>query len=326
MSLNNDSLEPILQEEKNRFVLFPLKYMDLWTFGKQAEATMWTVSDIDLSEDAKDWEVLNNDEKNFIKNVLAFFAASDGIVNENLAMKFFAEVKIQEARYFYGFQIAMENVHSETYSILIDTYIKDPLEKDRLFRAMETIPCIEQKANWAIKWIGSTNPFAERLVAFAVVEGIFFSGSFCAIYWLKKRCLMPGLTLSNEYISRDEALHVNFATNLYKNYIKNKLSQERIYEIVTEAVNIEIEFICDSLKVNLIGMNSNLMSQYIKFVADSVIIDLGYSKLYNVKNPFDFMDMICLPGKTNFFEKKNSDYSKVNSGAGTVKFEMVEDF
>ena len=317
--------EPLLAENPNRFTLFPIKYNKVWEMAKNAEASTWTVADIDLEQDKSDWLNLTDNERKFIKNVLAFFAASDGIVLENLALKFFGEVQIPEVRYFYGVQIMMENVHSETYSILIDTYIKSSEEKDKLFRAIQTIPCVEKKANWALKWITSSKKFSERLVAFAAVEGIFFSGSFCAIFWLKKRGIMPGLTFSNEYISRDEGLHVKFATYLYKDLIVNKLSQEEIYQIISEAVEIEIEFICDSLPVKLIGMNSELMSQYIKFVADYLLVDLGYEKLYEVTNPFDFMEMISLQGKTNFFEKKVGDYRKSNE-QGNHTFRTDDDF
>lgn len=306
----NGKQEPILMENKYRFTLMPIIYNDIWTMAKNAEASIWSVSEIDLQQDKFDWPKLNSDEQKFIKNVLAFFAASDGIVVENLVSRFASEVQYPEARHFYGTQNMMENVHSEMYSILIDTYVTEAQEKNKLFRAIETIPCVEKKANWAIKWIKSSESFAERLVAFAAVEGIFFSGSFCAIFWLKKRGVMPGLTFSNEYISRDEGLHVKFATNLYKNHIIHKLSRERVYEIIKEAVDIEKEFVCESIPVRLIGMNSDLMSQYIEFVADYLLVDLGYEKLYNVENPFDFMNMISLQGKTNFFEKKVSEYKK----------------
>jgi ribonucleoside-diphosphate reductase beta chain len=302
-------MEYLLQENKQRFVLFPIKHKEVWEMYKKAEASFWTAEEIDLSHDLPDWDKLNPNERHFISHVLAFFAASDGIVNENLAMRFSNEVQIPEARCFYGFQIAMENIHSETYSLLIDTYVKDPTEKDRLFRAMETVPAVTKKAEWALKWINSSESFAERLVAFAAVEGIFFSGSFCSIFWLKKRGLMPGLTFSNELISRDEGLHCDFACLLYS-MIKNKLSQERIYEIIGNAVEIEKEFVCDALPVNLIGMNSELMAQYIEFVADRLLVALGYPKMFNTKNPFDWMEMISLQGKTNFFEKRVGEYQK----------------
>ena len=302
--------EHILTENPNRFVIFPLKYRDIWEKYKQAQMSNWTSEEIELSPDLVDWdEKLNDDEKHYIKNVLAFFAASDGIVNENLAENFLKEVQYPEAKFFYGFQIAMENVHSETYSLLIDTYIRDTEEKERLFNAIETVPSVKKKAEWALKWIDSES-FAERLIAFAAVEGIFFSGSFCAIFWLKKRGLMPGLTFSNELISRDEALHCEFACLLHNKYIQNKVSEERIKEIICDAVEIEKEFITDSLPVSLIGMNEKLMAQYIEFVADFWLVELGCSKVYNVENPFDFMEMLSLQGKANFFEKRNGDYQK----------------
>jgi len=303
-------MEHILQENKDRFVLFPLKYHDIWEMYKTAEHSFWTAEEIDLSQDQTDWdEKLNNDERHFIKMVLAFFAASDGIVNENLAENFLKEVQYPEAKSFYGFQIAMENVHSETYSLLIDTYIKDEKEKDMLFHAIDNFPSIKEKADWALKWISSES-FAERLIAFAAVEGIFFSGSFCSIYWLKKRGLMPGLAFSNELISRDEGLHCKFATLIYNKYIQNKLSQDRIKEIICSAVDIEKVFITESLPVSLIGMNKELMKQYIEFVADFWLMELGCPKVYNTQNPFDFMDMISLQGKSNFFEKRVGEYQK----------------
>lgn len=276
---------------------------------KKHEASFWTAEEIDLSQDEKDWEKLNENEQHFIKHVLAFFAASDGIVLENLAERFLTEVQLPEARCFYGFQIAMENVHSETYSLLIDTYIRDSREKTRLFNAMETIPCVKEKAEWAMRWISSENSFAERLVAFAAVEGIFFSGSFCAIFWIKKRGLMPGLTFSNELISRDEGLHCDFACLLYK-MLQNKLAQEVVHDIIRDAVKIEIDFVCESIPVALIGMNQTLMSQYIQFVADRLLVALGCTKIYNVTNPFEWMEMISLQGKTNFFEKRVGEYQK----------------
>lgn len=300
--------EPILKENKDRFVLFPIKHDDIWGMYKQAEASFWTAEEIDLSPDLKDWEKLNDNEKYFVSHILAFFAASDGIVNENLAVNFMREVQLPEARAFYGFQIMIENIHSETYSLLIDTYIKDPQEKQKLFNAMETVPCVKKKSEWALKWINSSD-FVERLVAFAAVEGIFFSGSFCSIFWLKKRGLMPGLSFSNELISRDEGLHCDFACLLYQK-IQNKLSKERIYEIISDAVNIEKEFVSSALPVDLIGMNSKLMTQYIEFVADRLLVSLGYPKLYNATNPFDFMELISLQGKTNFFEKRVGEYQK----------------
>ena len=316
-------MEHILQENKDRFVMFPLKYHDIWEMYKTAEHSFWTAEEIDLAQDLTDWnEKLNDNEKHFIKMVLAFFAASDGIVNENLAENFLKEVQYPEAKSFYGFQIAMENVHSETYSLLIDTYIKDSAEKDRLFHAIDNFPSIMKKADWALKWINSES-FAERLIAFAAVEGIFFSGSFCSIFWLKKRGLMPGLTFSNELISRDEGLHCQFATLLHNRYITNKVSPERIQEIITSAVEIEKEFITESLLVSLIGMNSKLMEQYIEFTADFWLQALGCPKVYNVENPFDFMDMISLQGKTNFFEKRVAEYQKVSDKA--IDFDKLDD-
>lgn len=305
-------MEDILKENPDRFVVFPLKHHDIWEKYKEAQMSNWTAEEIDLAQDLTDWEEkLNDDEKHYIKNVLAFFAASDGIVNENLAENFLSEVQYPEAKFFYGFQVAIENVHSETYSLLIDTYIKDEAEKDRLFHAIDTVPSVKKKADWALKWIDSDS-FAERLIAFAGVEGIFFSGSFCAIFWLKKRGLMPGLTFSNELISRDEALHCTFACLLHRKYIQNKVSEERIKEIICDAVEIEKEFISESLPVSLIGMNEKLMSQYIEFVADFWLVELGCSKVYNTENPFDFMDMLSLQGKSNFFEKRVAEYQKVS--------------
>eukprot|EP00352_Strombidinopsis_acuminata_P000252 CAMPEP_0176339726 /NCGR_PEP_ID=MMETSP0126-20121128/1011_1 /TAXON_ID=141414 ORGANISM="Strombidinopsis acuminatum, Strain SPMC142" /NCGR_SAMPLE_ID=MMETSP0126 /ASSEMBLY_ACC=CAM_ASM_000229 /LENGTH=293 /DNA_ID=CAMNT_0017683521 /DNA_START=396 /DNA_END=1277 /DNA_ORIENTATION=+ len=292
-------------------------------------ACFWTVDEIDLSVDVKDWQKLNKDEQHFIKHVLAFFAASDGIVLENLAQRFCTEIQLPEARCFYGFQMMMENIHSETYSILIDTLISDQGEKDFLFKAIDNIPCVRQKADWAIKWIESANSFAERLIAFAAIEGIFFSGSFCSIFWLKKRGLMPGLTFSNELISRDEGMHTDFACLLYK-HINNKISNEKIIEIIDEAVQIESSFVSDSLPVELIGMNSGLMSQYIRFIADRLLFTLGVPKFYNVENPFEWMDMISLQGKTNFFEKRVGDYQKANvkvmDDANARQFTLDEDF
>lgn len=308
--------EPILTENPGRFVLFPIQHDDIWKFYKQAEASFWTAEEIDLHTDLVDWDAkLNDNERYFIKHVLAFFAASDGIVNENLAENFLAEVQYTEAKFFYGFQIAMENIHSETYSLLIDTYIKDTAEKNHLFNAIDTLDCVKKKANWALNWIDKGN-YAERLVAFAAVEGIFFSGSFCSIFWLKKRGLMPGLTFSNELISRDEGLHCDFACLLYNNHLVNKLSKERVEEIITNAVEIEKEFVTDALPVKLIGMNAELMSQYIEFVADRLLVELGNKKVYNVSNPFDFMDMISLQSKTNFFEKRVAEYQKAGVSNG----------
>lgn len=319
--------EPLLKENKNRFVLFPIQHDDIWQMYKKAEASFWTAEEIDLSQDRKNWEDLSDNERHFISHVLAFFAASDGIVNENLGVNFFNEVQLPEAKCFYGFQIMIENIHAETYSLLIDTYIKDQKEKTRLFNALETVPCVSKKGEWALKWINSDN-FAERLVAFAAVEGIFFSGSFCSIFWLKKRGLMPGLTFSNELISRDEGLHCDFACLLYKKYLNNKLSKDRVYEIITDAVRIEQEFVTDALPVNLIGMNAGLMGQYIEFVADRLLGELGYPKVYNSTNPFDFMEMISLQGKTNFFEKRVAEYQKagVMNEKDQFKFTLEEDF
>jgi ribonucleoside-diphosphate reductase beta chain len=314
---NVEQKEDLLQENASRFVLFPIQHEEIWKMYKKHEASFWTAEEVDLGADMKDWVTLNEGEQHFIKHVLAFFAASDGIVLENLAERFLKEVQYPEARCFYGFQLAMENVHSEMYSLLIDTYIKDKIEKNKLFNAMETIPVIKRKAEWAIRWIKSpTASFAERLVAFAVVEGIFFSGAFCSIFWLKKRGIMPGLTFSNELISRDEGLHFEFACLLYS-ILRNRLSQSRVEEIVRDAVNIEKEFICDAIPVRLIGMNSDLMSQYIEFVADRLVNALGYTKIYNVKNCFEWMEMISLQGKTNFFEKRVGEYQKSGVTATT---------
>ncbi len=293
---------------------------------KKAEASFWTAEEIDLSQDQKDWENLNDGERHFISHVLAFFAASDGIVNENLAINFMQEVQLPEARCFYGFQIMMENIHAETYSLLIDTYIKKQSEKDYLFNALETVPCVKKKGEWALKWINSEN-FTERLIAFAAVEGIFFSGSFCSIFWLKKRGLMPGLTFSNELISRDEGLHCDFACLLYS-MLNEKLPESRVHEIIRDAVEFEKEFVTDALPVDLIGMNAKLMSQYIEFVADRLLVALGCSKLYNATNPFDFMEMISLQGKTNFFEKRVGEYQKAGVMGDKDKnvFSLDEDF
>ncbi|UYZ58229.1 ribonucleoside-diphosphate reductase small subunit [Hymenobacter latericus] len=320
-------MEPLLVENPNRFVLFPIQNDDVWQMYKKAEASFWTAEEIDLSQDQKDWENLNDGERHFISHVLAFFAASDGIVNENLAVNFMQEVQMPEARCFYGFQVMMENIHSETYSLLIDTYIKDPKQKDYLFNALETVPAVTKKGQWAIKWINSEN-FTERLIAFAAVEGIFFSGSFCSIFWLKKRGLMPGLTFSNELISRDEGLHCDFACLLYEKYLVNKLPETRVHEIIRDAVSIEQEFVTDALPVNLIGMNAQLMSQYIEFVADRLLVALGYRKIYNATNPFDFMEMISLQGKTNFFEKRVGEYQKagVMTDRDQNVFSLDEDF
>jgi ribonucleoside-diphosphate reductase beta chain len=307
--------EPILKENPNRFVIFPLQHNDIWQMYKTAEHSFWTAEEIDLSQDMDDWEnKLNDDERFYVKNVLAFFAASDGIVNENLAENFLTEVQYAEAKFFYGFQIMVENIHSETYSLLIDTYIKDNEEKDRLFNALETVPSVKKKADWALQWIESDS-FAERLIAFAAVEGIFFSGSFCSIFWLKKRGLMPGLTFSNELISRDEGLHCQFATMIHNDHVIDQVPKERIKAILCDAVEIEKEFVSESLPVALIGMNADLMKQYIEFVADFWLLELGCEKVYNSENPFDFMDMLSLQNKTNFFEKRVGEYQKVSDKA-----------
>lgn len=319
--------EHILQENPNRFVIFPIEHRDIWDMYKTQEACIWTAEEVDLAQDISDWRnKLNDDERYFIKNVLAFFAASDGIVNENLAQNFVSEVQYTEAKFFYGFQIMMENIHSEMYSLLIDTYIQDAEEKDRLLRAIETIPAVKKKAEWALKWVSSPH-FQERLVAFAAVEGIFFSGSFCSIFWLKKRGLMPGLSFSNELISRDEGMHTDFAVMLHNNHLVNKVSEQRIKEIITSALEIEKEFITESLPVRLIGMNSDLMKQYLEFVADRLLLDLGCSKVYNSENPFDFMENIALQGKTNFFEKRVGEYQKAGvKNKSEDSFSFEEDF
>jgi ribonucleoside-diphosphate reductase beta chain len=319
--------EPILTETKNRFVLFPIMYDEIWSMYKKAEASFWTAEELDLNPDLADWAKLTPDEKHFISHVLAFFAASDGIVNENLVLNFMQDVKIPEARCFYGFQIAIENIHAETYSLLIDTYIKDPAEKHRMFNAIETVPCVKKKAEWALRWIDQAPSFAHRLVAFAAVEGIFFSGSFCSIFWLKKRGLMPGLSFSNELISRDEGLHCDFACLLYS-MLQNKLSYTEIKDIICDAVTYEKEFVKDALPVSLIGMNADLMQQYIEFVADRLIQALGYPKVYHASNPFPWMELISLQGKTNFFERKVADYQKAGVMAEKEKqvFTLDEDF
>ena len=327
MKENYSLPEPILQENPNRFVIFPIEQQEIWEMYKKQQACIWTAEEIDLSADIDDWRnKLNDNERHFVKHVLAFFAASDGIVNENLAENFVREVQYSEAKFFYGFQIMMENIHSETYSLLIDTYITDPQEKKMLFNAIETIPAVKKKADWALKWVESEH-FQERLVAFAAVEGIFFSGSFCSIFWLKKRGLMPGLSFSNELISRDEGMHCDFAVLLHNNYLANKVSEERIKEIILSALEIEKEFITESLPIKLIGMNADLMKQYLEFVADRLLVDLGCSKVFNVENPFDFMANISLQGKTNFFEKRVGEYQKagvMNSSENT--FDMDVDF
>ena len=322
-------VEPILKENKDRFVIFPIKHHDLWEWYKKCEASFWTAEEIDLHQDLTDWKTkLNDDERYFIKHILAFFAASDGIVNENLAENFVNEVQYSEAKFFYGFQIMMENIHSETYSLLIDTYVKDDAEKDKLFNAIETFPAIKKKADWALKWIESDS-FAERLIAFAGVEGIFFSGAFCSIFWLKKRGLMPGLTFSNELISRDEGVHCDYAVHLHNNHLVNKVPKERITEILTDALEIEKEFITESLPVSLIGMNAKLMTQYLEFVTDRLLVELNCDKVYNSANPFEFMDMISLQGKTNFFEKRVSEYQKagvLNNDTRSEEISFDEDF
>lgn len=302
--------EPIMRDTPDRFVLLPIKYDDVWEMYKKAEASFWTTEEIDLAQDVVDWEKLTADEKHFISHVLAFFAASDGIVNENLVINFMKDVKIPEARCFYGFQIAIENIHSETYALLIETLIKDTSKRDYLFNAIETIPAVKKKAEWALKWIYNSRSFAETLIAFAAVEGIFFSGSFCSIFWLKKRGLMPGLSFSNELISRDEGMHCDFACLLYNNHLQNKLDPEVIKEIIMDAVEIEKEFCTDALPVSLIGMNKAMMVEYIEFVADRLLVQLGVGKVYNATNPFPWMEMISLQGKTNFFEKRVSEYQK----------------
>ena len=311
--------EPILEKNEGRFVIFPIQHHDIWEWYKKSEASFWTAEEIDLHQDLTDWtSKLNEDERYFIKHILAFFAASDGIVNENLAENFVNEVQYSEAKFFYGFQIMMENIHSETYSLLIDTYVKDDVEKDQLFNAIENFPAIKKKADWALKWIDSPS-FAERLIAFAAVEGIFFSGAFCSIFWLKKRGLMPGLTFSNELISRDEGVHCDFAVHLHNHHLVNKVPKDRIRSIIVDALNIEREFITESLPASLIGMNSNLMTQYLEFVTDRLLVELGCEKEFNTKNPFDFMDMISLQGKTNFFEKRVAEYQKAGVANTTDK-------
>uniref|UniRef100_A0A6C0EED6 Uncharacterized protein n=1 Tax=viral metagenome TaxID=1070528 RepID=A0A6C0EED6_9ZZZZ len=324
MSRNNT--EPILTRNDNRFVMFPIEHQDVWEMYKKSVDCFWRAEEIDLSKDYAHWESLNADEKYFISMILAFFAASDGIVLENLATRFMGDVQIAEARAFYGFQIAMENIHSQTYSLLIETYIKNSEEKHRLFNALEYFPCIQKKGDWAQKWINDNRSgFATRLIAFACIEGIFFSGAFCSIYWLKKRGLMPGLTFSNELISRDEALHTEFAILLYKK-LQKKLPKARIHEIIKEAVEIENEFICDALPCRLIGMNAGSMTQYIQFVADRLCLQLGYDKIYNVSNPFDFMELISLESKTNFFEKRVDAYALATKTMEGDVFEFNAEF
>jgi len=316
--------DPLLMENSQRWVMFPIQHADIWEMYKKSEASFWTAEEIDLSQDNKDWDGLTESERHFVKHVLAFFAASDGIVLENLAGQFSCEIQVPEARAFYGFQIAMENIHSETYSLLIEQYIRDPAEREQVFNAIETMPAVAEKANWAVQWIQRENSFAERVVAFAAVEGILFSGSFCAIYWLKKRGLMPGLSFSNELISRDEGLHADFACLIYRK-LQNQLPEDVVHTIIRGAVDCEKKFICEALSCDLIGMNSELMTKYIEFCADRLLTSLGHSKLYKSANPFDWMELISLQGKTNFFEKRVGEYQKAgvmtstNSVAGAVE-------
>ena len=319
-------IEPLLAADDNRFVMFPIQHNDIWEMYKKQVDCFWRAEEIDLTKDLKDWDSLNSDEKHFISMILAFFAASDGIVLENLAMRFMNDVQLSEARAFYGFQIAMENIHSETYSLLIETYIKNSEEKNRLFNAIEHFSSIKKKSDWAQKWIhDNRSSFATRLIAFACVEGIFFSGAFCSIFWIKKRGLLPGLTFSNELISRDEALHCEFAVLLYSKLLK-KMNKSRVHEIIKEAVEIETEFICEALPCRLIGMNSQMMTQYIQFVADRLCVQLGYDKIYNVTNPCDFMELISLESKANFFEKRNDSYALANKTVSDDTFVLSEDF
>lgn len=326
----SNQIEPLLQEVGNRYVLFPIRYQPVWQMYKKALSAFWTAEEIDLSKDLDDWNKLSNNERVFIKNILAFFAASDGIVNENLATRFMNEVQVPEVKCFYGFQIAMENVHSETYSLLLETYIKDSAEKAHILDAIQTIPCIKRKAEWALKWISDENSsFAVRLIAFAAVEGIFFSGSFCAIFWLKERGVMPGLCSSNEFISRDESLHTEFAILLYS-FIKDKIDQKLVHQLIHEAVEIENDFINNSIRCNMLGMNRELMFQYIMFVADRLLVQLGYEKLYNFNNPFHFMERISLNNKSNFFEHTRvSEYAKARVGTDqslSHEFSLNADF
>ena len=324
--MSKNSKEMLLSENPNRYVMFPLTDTDIWKMYKKQMDCFWRAEEIDFARDMAHWNKLNKDEKHFIKMVLAFFAASDGVVVENLGMRFLSEVQLPEARAAYGFQLMMENIHSETYSLLIDTYIKDDDEKTKLFKAIENFPCVEKKSKWAIKWINDKrSSFATRLLAFACVEGIFFSGSFCSIYWLKKRGLMPGLTFSNELISRDEGMHTEFAVLLYKKLDK-KPKRAKVVELIKEAVEIEKEFICEALPCRLIGMNADLMSKYIEFVADRLIVQLGYTKIYKTSNPFDFMEMISLEGKTNFFEKRVGDYSLSSGQKNDSAFDFNAEF
>ncbi|KAL0574802.1 Ribonucleotide-diphosphate reductase (RNR), small subunit [Marasmius crinis-equi] len=330
ISISSPTPEPLLALSSDRFVLFPIKYDEIWQMYKKAEASFWKAEEIDLSKDLRDWKSLTNDERFFLSRILAFFVSADGIVNENLVSRFSAEVTVPEARCFYGFQIMMENIHSETYSLLIDTYINDTTEKDLLFSALDRIPSVQKKAEWALKWISDKDrTFAERLVAFAAVEGVFFSGAFAAIFWLKKRGLMPGLTFSNELIARDEGLHTDFAVLLF-GMLQSKASYATVKEIIEEAVSVEKEFMQDGLPVDLIGMNAKAMGQYIEFVADRLMKSLGFSAVYNAKNPFDFMELISLEGKTNFFEKRVSEYAAASNTKGfnlnTYVFDTHEEF
>lgn len=324
--------EPLLAENKDRFVLFPIQHDDIWEYYKRAVANFWVPEEVNFVDDLKNWQDrLNDDERYFIKHVLAFFAASDGIVNENLAEDFLSQVQYTEAKFFYGFQVAVENIHSHTYSLFIDTYISDKKEQDMLFHAVETVPSVKKKAEWALRWIDQGS-FAERLIAFAVVEGVFFSGSFCSIFWLKSRGLMPGLSFANQLIARDEGMHRDFACLLYRDHIINKFSEEKVYTIVREAVDLEKEFLLESLSVRLIGMNVGKMSRYIEYVADHLLVELGIPKIYHAENPFDFMDMISLEGKTNFFERRVSEYQKAgvathqSSGDTRHEFNLNQDF
>ena len=320
--MSKQVIEPLLAENPNRYVMFPIQDQSIWSMYKKQVECFWRAEEVDLSKDLTSWATLNSDEQYFIKMIIAFFAASDGIVVENLGMRFMSEVQLSEARAFYGFQIAMENIHSEMYSLLIDTYIKETDEKQKLFEALNNFPCIRKKADWAIKWINDKrSSFATRLLAFACVEGIFFSGAFCSIYWLKKRGKMPGLTFSNELISRDEALHTEFAVLLYRKLTK-KLPKKKVVEIIKEAVEIEQEFICEALPCRLVSMNSKLMSQYIEFVADRLIVQIGHEKIYNASNPFDFMEMISIEGKTNFFEKRVGEYALATKTKDSTVFDL----
>ncbi len=324
--MSKSQIEPLLQEDVNRYVMFPIQDQSIWQMYKKQIDCFWRAEEIDLSKDTADWEGLQKDEQYFISMILAFFAASDGIVLENLASRFMSEVQLSEARAFYGFQIAMENIHSECYSLLIDSYIKDREEKTKLFQAIDNFPCIKKKADWSIKWIqDKRSSFATRLIAFACIEGIFFSGAFCSIYWLKKRGLMPGLTFSNELISRDEALHTEFAILLYSK-LNKKVNKAKVIEIIKDAVDIEKEFICEALPCRLIGMNSDLMCQYIEFVADRLIVQLGHEKMFDTKNPFDFMEMISIEGKTNFFEKRVAEYALADKTKNDDVFDFGDDF